>query len=151
MNALAADYLFLDALLQARLRQRLDEAFEPGAVPVEGVEQLSQAVDAQDMRARVVYVMWGGDRFPDNVALGTAIRQRWLVLLRVRHGAAGALQRNARNRNAGELLSLLHLAVAGWAPDGANSRSFSRAQGPAPSYSTASALYPLAFDISLHL
>ena len=148
--ALLADYLFLGPLIEERLRATLD-----AGVPVEGIEQMSQANEAQDLRAVVVYVMWGGDRFDGGEAGraggGTSqrLKQRWLVLVRVRNASAAV--KDARNAAVGPLLSQVHKAVSGWEPEGALMHKFVRAQGLAPDYKSTSALYPLAFEINLAL
>ncbi len=148
--ALLADYLFIGPLIEDRLRGQL-----PTGTPVEGIEQLSQARDAQDLRAVVVYVMWGGDRF-DGGDAGRAgggasqrLYQRWIAWIRVRNGSV--VVKDARNAGAGPLLSAVHKALAGWEPDGALTRKLVRTQGPAPDYQAASGLYPLAFEINLAL
>lgn len=147
--SLVADYLFIGPLIERRLQEELD----PGT-PVEGIERLSQARDAQDLRALVVYVMWGGDRFDGGDAGraggGTSQRlfQRWIVWVRVRNASQAA--KDARNAGAGPLLSVVHKALAGWEPEGAL-RKLVRTQGPAPDYQAASGLYPLAFEINLAL
>lgn len=142
--AFAADYLFAGPLIQERLLAQV------GALPVEGIEQMAQAVDAQDLRAAVAYVMWGGDRFPDTAAGGEAsiVYQQWWVWLRVVN--ASAADRAARDAAAGPLLAALHQALAGFKPAGCL-RGFKRVAGPRPNYQPASALYPLAFEIQLHL
>ena len=142
--ALAANYLFTGTLLEERLRDQV-----PG-LPVEGIEQMAQAVDAQDKRRAVAYVMWGGDRFPDNAGGGeaTVVYQQWLVWLRVVN--ASAADKDARSGAAGPALSALHKALAGWKPEGCL-RGLKRVAGPRPNYQPASALYPLAFEIQLHL
>ncbi|MBE7419831.1 MAG: hypothetical protein HS128_19165 [Ideonella sp.] len=147
--ALAQDYLFIGPLIEARLAAEI-----AGNVPVERVEQMAQARDAQDLRETVLYVMWGGDRFDGGEAgragAGAAQRvwQQWLVWLRVRN--AGVADKAARNTVAGPLLSAVHRALAGWMPEGAL-RTLQRTQGPAPNYQPASGLYPLAFEINLSL
>lgn len=147
--ALLLDYLFIGPLIEERLRAEL-----AAGVPVEGIEQMSQARDAQDLRAQVVYVMWGGDRFDGGDAGrsggGTSQRlwQRWIVWLRLRNASVAI--KDARNAGAGALLSATHKALAGWEPEGAL-RKLVRTQGPAPDYQTASGLYPLAFEINLAL
>lgn len=141
---LDANYLFVGPLIEARLRDQL------GALPVEGIEQLSQAIDAQDLRPAVAYVMWGGDRFTDTAANGdaTTMYQQWVVWLRIRN--ASAADKDARNKTAGVQLSGLHKALAGFKPDGQH-RPLKRTGGPRPNYQTTSGLYPLAFEIQLHL
>ena len=147
--ALLLDYLFIGPLIERRLREQLG-----AEIPVEGIELMSQARDAQDLRERVVYVMWGGDRFDGNdggrAGQGTSQRllQRWVVWLRVRN--LSATVKDARNDSAGPLLSAMHKALSGWQPEGAL-RSLWRTQGPAPDYQATSGLYPLAFEINLVL
>lgn len=144
-EALLADYLYIGPLIEERLLAMLD-----AGVPVEGIEQLSQARDAQDLRAQVLYVMWGGDRFVSaaNGGLSQMFYQRWLVWVRVRNASLAA--KDARNTAAGALLSAVHKALAGWKP-GSEVRALLRTQGPAPDYQSTSGLYPLAFEINLIL
>jgi hypothetical protein len=141
--ALASNYLFCGPLLEQRLRESL-----PGT-PVEGIEDLAQA-GAEDARQRALFVLWDGDRFGDTALSGRAqiVTQRWLVLLYQRH--ASPTQRDARAQAAGPVLSTVHQAVAGWAPEGAH-RAFKRGPGRAPSYTKASGLFPLTFEIDLTL
>lgn len=146
--ALLADYLFLGPLIEEQL------AAQVANVPVEGIETMSQARDDQDLRARVLYVMWGGDRF-DTSSTGTAsngssqkLMQRWIVWLKVRNTSVA--NKDARNAGAGPLLSAVHKALAGWRPEGSQ-RALLRTQGPAPDYQAASGLYPLSFEINLVL
>lgn len=147
--ALAADYLFLAPLIEQRLREEIAEG-----VPVEGIEQLSQVVDAAELRPFVMYVMWGGDRVPQvegarsGQGASQVLYQRWIVWLRVRN--ASTADKAARNLAAGPLLSAIHKAIAGWVPGGAF-KPFLRAQGVPPDYKAASGMYPLAFEINLVL
>jgi hypothetical protein len=138
------DYLFVGQLIQQRLREQLPE------VPVEGIEEMALAGD-QDRRQRVVYVMWGGERFSDPGGRGTAVNleQTWLVLLNVRH-VAGARDKDARNSTAGPLISAVHMALAGHKLEGTH-RPLSRVPGPRPSYTKDSALFALAFELPLGL
>jgi hypothetical protein len=140
-----SDYLFVGPLIQQRLRDRL-----PAELPIEGIEQMAQAGDL-DRRARVVYVLWGGERFADPGGRGTAVNleQTWLVLLLVRHQATEA-GKDARNTAAGPLLSQVHLALAGHQLTGTH-RPLRRVPGPSPSYTRDSALYALAFELPVGL
>lgn len=148
MNTLRQNYLFVGDALKAHLTAHLG-----AEVPVEGIDQLSQAGDA-DKRPVVVYVMWAGDQIntSEQGRAGTSNRgsqmltQRWAVLLRVLNLARG----DARNTIAGEWLSRLHFAVHGWVPAGAM-RPMHRSQDAAPRYDATSALYMLAFEINLVL
>ena len=146
--ALLADYLFLGPMIEAQLLAAVPN------VPVEGIETMSQARDDQDLRAQVLYVMWGGDRFDTSASgvssngLSQKIAQRWIVWLKVRNTSAA--NKDARNAGAGPLLSAVHKALAGWKPEGVF-RTLIRTQGPAPDYQAASGLYPLSFEINLVL
>jgi hypothetical protein len=141
---LEANYLFVGPLIEQRLRTLVAD------LPVEGIEDMAQAVDAQDRRKCVAYVMWGGDRFPESAAGGeaAALYQQWVVWLRVLN--ASSTDKDARSTAAGGLLSGLHKALAGWKPEGCF-RGLKRTGGPRPNYQTTSGLYPLAFEIQLHL
>jgi hypothetical protein len=146
--ALANDHLFIGELLKERLRVELG-----ASVPVEGIEQLSQADDT-DKRPIVTYVMWAGDRI-NTTEQGRAgagrssqhITQRWAVVLRVLNVAATG---DARNSTAGQWIAQIHRAVHGWTPEGAL-RRLERAQDAPPSYRPGSALYMLAFEVILIL
>jgi hypothetical protein len=141
---LASDYLFLQPLIEQRLRDQI------AGLPVEGIEQLAQAVDSQDQRPRVCYVLWSGDRFPEAAPRGSAsvVVQQWTAWLRVRN--ASAADKDARNEAAGAVLSALHKALSGWAPPD-QQRAFRRASGARPNYQATSGLYPLTFEIELYL
>lgn len=148
-EALAANYLFLQPMLEARLR----ELFAVDGIPVEGIESLAQVGDA-DLRPLIVYVMWAGDTFDESDAgragrgASQMLRQRWMVGLRVSNVAQA--NRDARNTSAGQLLSRIHKSIAGWAPPGL-ARAFVRAGSLTPSYTKASGMYPLGFGIQLTL
>lgn len=141
--ALLLDYLFLQGLLEERIRTQL-----PG-VEVRGVEEIRQVIDAS-VRVDTIFVLWDGERFPDDADGGKAVmaRQRWIVF----YARPDASQNDsaARNRSAGPVLSALHKALAGWIPDGAG-RPMRRTNGPRPNYRANVGLYPLAFDIALNL
>lgn len=147
-RAIDADYLFVGPLVLARLADQVT------GTPVEGIEDMAQARDDADMRPRVLYVMWGGDRF-DTTEAGRAangasqkLYQRWIVWLKVRN--ASQARKDARNTEAGAVLMQVHKALAGWVPPG-GLRPLVRTQGPAPDYKPASGLYPLSFEIQLAL
>jgi hypothetical protein len=141
--ALLANYLFIAPLLEARLQEQIV------SVPVEAIEQLAQA-GAEDARPTVIYLLWDGDQFGDSTPRGTSqiVSQRWLALLYQRHMSPN--DKDARAQAAGRHLSSIHKAVAGWKPEGCE-RPFRRAQGRSPSYSKTSGLFPLTFEIDLHL
>lgn len=144
-NPLHTDYLYLQQLIIDRLMSQMP----PGqALPVEGAESMAQVFEA-DVRPMVVWVVWGGDRIDRSTAGPAALAyQGWLVLLAVRNPAPS---KDARNNTAGTWLAMLHQALSGWQPAGVpGSPKFTRAQGPKPDYKKASALYPLAFEISIH-
>lgn len=149
VEALLTNYLFIGPLLEQRLREQIGEG-----IPVEGIEAMSQARDAQEKRAVVLYVMWGGDRFNTSEggrAAGGAsqlMHQRWIVFVRVEN--ASTVNKDARSERAGPLLSAVHKAIAGWKPEGSY-RTMVRTQGPGPDYQATSGLYPLAFEIQLAL
>lgn len=141
--ALSLDYLFLQTAIEDRLRQVLPD------VDVRGVEEIAQIADAT-VRVDTVFVLWDGERFPDDAEAGKAVlvRQRWIVF----YARPNASQHDgaARNRSAGPLLSLLHKSLAGWTPEGAH-RPFRRTNGPRPNYRVGVGLYPLTFDIAMNL
>jgi hypothetical protein len=145
--ALAADYLFLAPLLQARL---LDQVAD---VPVDVCETPDQVL-AQDKRPRALLVLWAGDRV-DEAAGGQArggasqlLHQRWLVCLGLNNAGKAA---DARNTAAGPVLSQVHKALAGWTPEGC-ARPMRRANAPLrPTFAATKAVYPLGFEITLSL
>jgi hypothetical protein len=149
---LSENYLFLQPLLEARITEQIGQN-----IPVQGIEELAQA-GAEDRRPFVVFVYWAGDRFNESEggrAMGghaQMVAQRWLVVLYVNN--AQHANRQARNQAAGALLSKLHQALAGWQPlaaqPGAQQR-FTRINGLKPDYTKSSGLYPLMFEIPLHL
>lgn len=142
LPALLTDYLFIGNLLAARLRDLVAD------VPVEVVESPDQLMRA-DNRARVLYVLWAGDRFGERAGgRSQQMWQRWLVVLAIKNVGA---QADARQAKAGPLLSQVHRAVVGWTPEGAV-LTFGRADSPLrPDIRKDLALYPLGFDIQLSL
>ncbi len=147
LPALADDYLFLAPLISARLEDQV------GGFPVDVCETTDQVLKA-DKRARVLMVMWAGDRI-DTTDAGSArggasqlLHQRWLVVLGLSN--AGKVP-DARNLAAGPVLSKVHKALAGWTPAGA-ARPMRRASAPLqPTFVGAKAVYPLGFEITLTL
>jgi hypothetical protein len=147
LPALAADYLFVAPLIAARLESQLPDT------PVDVCETTDQVLKA-DRRARVLMVLWAGDRVDagDNgrarEGASQLVHQRWLVVLALNNVAKGA---DARNLAAGPLLSRVHRALAGWAPEGAP-RALRRASAPLqPTFTESKAVYPLGFEITLTL
>jgi len=145
--AILENYLFLQPLIEQRLRAVLG-----AELPIEGIEELAQ-VGETDQRPKVVYVMWAGDAFDDSDAgraqrgASQMVRQRWMVALRIRN--VSQVDKAARHKEAGSLLSQIHKAIAGWSPEGV-SRAFVRSGNLAPNY-TKTSLYPLGFAIQLTL
>ena len=143
LPALAADYLFVGPLIVKRLEQEVPD------IAVGLVERADQVLDA-DKRARVLMVMWAGDRFEDEARAGRSqqVYQRWLVVLALNNvGRAN----DARNALAGTLLSQVHRALAGWHPDG-SPLPLKRANAPLqPTFTDSKAVYPLGFEVSLSL
>jgi hypothetical protein len=147
LPALAADYLFLAPLIAARLEDQV------GDMPIDVCETTDQVLKA-DKRARVLMVLWAGDRI-DTSDAGTAragasqlVHQRWLVMLGLNNVGKTA---DARNLAAGPVLSKVHKALAGWTPEGA-ARPMRRASAPLqPTFTESKAVYPLGFEITLTL
>lgn len=146
LPALKLNYLFVGPLLVSRLETEVPD------IPVELVERPEQML-ANDRRARVLMVMWAGDRFATGTdgrmsdSSSQVVYQRWLVAL----GINNVGQRDARNADAGVLLSLVHYAIAGWKPEG-SPRPLLRANAPlAPMFTNDKGLYPIGFEISLSL
>ena len=142
--AIHSDHLFAGEQIRLRLREQM-----PADLPIEGIEQLAQA-GAGDLRQRVIYVMWDGERISGVAARGATaeVVQTWLVLLHMSH--VRQIDKDARNSKAGPLLSQLHKALAGFTPDGAF-KALERVNAGRPSYTAQSALYPLAFELTLGL
>lgn len=141
-QAINADYLFIQPLLEARISAELQ-------LPVEPIEQLAQ-LDTHPLRQDCAFVMWFGERFPDEARAGKSAQtaQQWLVVLGIQNVAQQ--DRAARNSAAGPHLARLHNVVAGWQPPGVF-RPFKRINGPKPAYRANVGLYPLAFEILLNL
>lgn len=146
LPALQSDYLFLGALIKARLLAQVAD------MPVETCERPEQVLEA-DRRAHMLMVLWAGDRF-DTGAGGRAeagaqlVWQRWLVCVALNNVGAA---KDARHLAAGPLLSAVHQALAGWRPDGCP-RPLLRANAPlAPVFTDRKAIYPLGFEIQLSL
>lgn len=143
---LLLDYLFVGALIQARLKSNVVGLELPGAVL--GIEEFSQATE-RAINAPVVYVLWEGDTVEDTAGRGrsTMLRQSWTVLIAVRNADQSTL--DARNSSAGPLLSAVHQALAGWAPQ-AGQHTFVRTTGRKATYTANVGLYPLTFVLSLN-
>lgn len=147
LPALAADYLFIGPLIEARLQDQVTD------IPVDLVERSDQVL-AADRRQRVLMVLWAGDRFDQSeggragAGASQIVHQRWLVLL----GMANVGRTpDARHSGAGAWLSQVHAALAGWTPPGA-ARAMRRANASlAPTFTDAKAVYPLGFEITLTL
>ncbi len=145
LPALKTDYLFIGPLLVSRLQTEVPD------LPVDLCERPEQVLEV-DRRARVLMVMWAGDRFSTGEgrmsdSATQVVYQRWLVVL----GINNVGHRDARNADAGRLLSSVHYAVAGWKPEGCP-RALLRANSPlAPVFTKDKGLYPLGFEISLSL
>lgn len=145
--ALAADYLFVGPAILARLNA------EVPAWPVDLCERPEQVLE-EDRRARVLMVMWGGDRF-DTAPGGQArdgasqiMYQQWLAIVAVNNLGK---QPDARQRDIGATMSAVHKALAGWQPPDAVTplrRTTARLQ---PLFTKSKAIYPLAFEIRLSL
>lgn len=142
--ALEADYLFLGPLIAARLADQL-----PG-LPCDVCEDADQVLQA-DKRARVLMVLWAGERFTGQAGQGTSqsLEQRWLVILAA--NSLGTKANTARTTGAGPLLSQIHKALAGWTPPGCH-RPMRRANSPLPpTFTDSKAVYPLGFEVPLTL
>lgn len=149
--ALLLDYLFAGAQIRARLHAQV-----PGLAAedsVQGIETLAQAVE-KNIQAPTVFVLWEGDSIDATDAgrsgrgANQIIHQQWTLLLAVRNATQN--DPDARNEAAGPYLSAMHKALAGWAPDG-SVRPFTRTQGRKASYTANVGLYPLTFELTLHL
>lgn len=145
LPALLADYLFVGPLLVTRLCEQVPD------IPVDLCERPEQVL-AADRRSRVLMVMWAGDRFDTaagrmHESASQVVHQRWLIAL----GIQNVGKADARNVDAGPLLSKVHYAIAGWRPEGCP-RALLRANAPlAPTFTEARAIYPLGFEIPLSL
>jgi hypothetical protein len=139
---LAENYLFMQGLICARLNELLP------ALVVRNVDSMNNVLETE-LRDTVAFVLWEGDRLRDQARAGasTKITQKFTVMLAV----ANARQNDeaAINSDAGPLLSKVHAAISGWAPEQALGNSFKRTNGRAPVYSPNAGLYPLTFEIDL--
>lgn len=149
--ALLVDYLFAGALIRARLRDQV--AGLAAEDSVQGIETFAQAAE-KNIQAPTAFVLWEGDTIDASEAGRAAggrsqlLTQQWTVLLAVRNAVQHDL--DARNNSAGPLLSAIHKALAGWAPDG-SLRPLTRAPGRKANYTANVGLYPLSFALPLHL
>lgn len=147
LPALAADYLFLGPLIEARLKDQVPD------VPVDVCETVDQVL-AADTRQLVLMVMWAGDHFPETEAgralagASQKVQQRWLVMLALNNVAQA---KDARHLRAGGLLSKTHAALAGWVPPGCTN-AMRRVNAPLrPDINARKAIYPMGFGIQLSL
>lgn len=141
-----ADYLFIGPLIEARLAASLPE------LTVSGIEQLAQATE-RNVRSLDAFVLWDGESFGANERERASrdsvmVDHLWTVLLAIRN--ASQVNADARNRQAGQVLSGIHRSLHGWTPDGLH-RPLLRANGRKPSYGNSTALYPLTFSITLNI
>lgn len=140
------DYLFLQPLVIERVQTAVPAEQH---VVVDGAERMMQAFE-QDLRPITLWVLWAGDRIDRSTAAsGALVFQNWLVLLALRNPSP---DQYARSSAAGPWLARLHKVMAGWQPTGVpGSPKFTRVQGPKPDYKNGSALFPLQFEIPIHL
>jgi hypothetical protein len=147
LPALLADYLFLGPLIQERLKEQVLD------VPVDLCETADQVLKA-DQRARVLMVMWAGERFVESEAgrvsnqATQTVYQRWLVLLAINNPSA---YKDARHKSAGQMLSAIHGAIAGWKPEGCTRAMQRAAASLRPDITATKAIYPLGFELQLYL
>lgn len=141
---LAKNYLFVQPLIAARLSDELPD------VPVRSIDSLATATE-NDVRDAVIYVLFEGERFTDEAGNGlrNMVRQRYSVMLGIEHKRQN--DEAGRNANAGPLLSRIHAALSGYTHESLHTRTFKRANGRPPIYTTGVALYPLTFEISINL
>jgi hypothetical protein len=147
LPALHDDYLFVGPLIVRRLQEKLADT------PVDLVERTEQVFEA-DRRTATVMVLWAGDAFAATEAgrardgASQMFVQRWLAIYCLNNAGK---ERSARLQAAGPMLSQLHLALAGWKPEGCP-RPLVRANAPMrPDFTPIKALYPLGFEITLNL
>jgi hypothetical protein len=140
----AQNYLFMQGVIAARLNELLP------ALPVRPVDRMNDVLETE-LRDTVAFVLWEGDRIRDQARAGgsSKITQKFTIMLAV----ANARQNDdaAINSDAGPLLSQVHAALSGWAPEQAYGNALKRTNGRAPVYSTNAGLYPLTFEIDLTL
>ncbi len=139
------DYLFLEDLLIARIREQVT-----GLVTVEGVADLA-SVDQASIATPAVYVVYLGDVIAQGAhhqggqrAIQT-VTQNWAVVLCVGYADSLGDGYGAR-RIAGPILGELLKAVTGWTPD-AGVQPLARTAQQAPvSYDDGVFYYPLVFQ-----
>lgn len=147
------DYLFVGPLIVQRLRDQMAGLVQP--VDVMSIEHLRQAAANMGTRSPVVFVLWDGEGMGSGVRdanHGSAriLHQIWTVCLYVRN--ASQVVPAARDLDAGPMLSRIHVALAGWRPEGSIHPFHRTSPGKRPQYpaDSASAMYPLSFSIDLH-
>ncbi len=145
------DYLFVGPQIVQRLREQM-----AGLVPASDVlhiEQLGQAAANMGTRSPVVFVLWDGEGMGSgqrelNTGVARIMHQVWTVILYVRNASQVAL--DSRNLAAGPLMSAIHLALAGWRPEGSVHPFHRTSPGKKPQYPDNGGMYPLSFSIDLH-
>jgi hypothetical protein len=146
LAAFEGDYLFMGALIEQRLAEQVPE------LGIKGIEQLSQATE-ENVRSLDAFVLWESDAFREDAG-GQASRssqmvtQTWTVLLAVRN--ASQVDKDGRNKAAGQWMAKIHRALHRWAPEGV-SRPMTRTNGRKASYGGNTALLPLTFSITLNI
>lgn len=132
-------YLALESALIDRLTEAVPALRHVGAVS--GLAGL----DERAAQSPAAYVIYDGEKIADasHDAARQVVNQRWLVVLFVRHAAQdGGVQLRTE---AGERLSDLLVALAGWIPPG-HIRPITRVNAPRPGYTAAAGWFPLAYE-----
>lgn len=147
------DYLFVGPKIVQRLRDQMAGLVQP--MDVLHIEHLRQAAANIGTRSPVIFVLWDGEGMGSgqreaNNGAARIMHQIWTVCLYVRNASQVAL--DARNLEAGPLMSKIHMALAGWKPGGSIHPMHRTSPGKRPQYPTdsMSAMYPLSFSIDLH-
>lgn len=144
MAGMLSDHLAAGPLFIARIRETVSDLAD--VLPARDLAGLTEST----LRSPTVFVIYDGDVLADSAGRGQAqmVRQRWLVVLALRHarqGDGGA----ALGAEAGPLLTALLAALSGWTPS-TDHRPLVRVAAPRPGYSPAFAYYPLAFETAFH-
>lgn len=149
MSYLPANYLAIEPLLIARLEAELGAAVQA----VGGVIEFEAALDDPESATPAAYVLYAGDAALQNEGgQGTVARatQLWQVALRVRPAIVSG---RASMVVAGELMSKVIAALAGWRPPVNGFQPLRRVQdqGRTVFYDDGVALIVMDFDVRVPL
>lgn len=147
------NYLAAGGLIKARIAERIpqvkrvEEIADLYARLEEGEEAMARYISGQ---APAVFVGFDGEQLGDMTADGAAhvAHQRWLVVLAVKNYRTER-QDGSLQDEAGELLTELLVALAGWQPEGFT--ELRRQAAPRPGYLAGVGFFPLVFSTAIFL